>query len=67
MRERTNNKVINLNDQVLWDVPTGCAACNIGRDSLIELAREAEAVVYLGKRRLFNAQKIRRYVDSISN
>ena len=38
----------------------------LGRDSLLKLAAEAQAIVWVGRRRLINADILDRYLDTIT-
>ena len=50
----------------LLTVELAKARYQLGRDSIMELAREAGAFVRIGKRCLINPAAIDRYVDSIT-
>lgn len=50
----------------LVDREQGRERYNIGRDAFVKLAKEANAVVKIGRSTRYNTRKIESYLDSIS-
>lgn len=63
--ERQNEIKSDINVKTAG-VEYGCQRYGIGRNSMRQLAQDADAVVKIGRRWLFNIQKVDRYLDSIS-
>ena len=53
-------------DAILIDIEGLQARLNIGKNSCYKVADEAQAVVRIGRRRLYNLDKIRTYLNGIS-
>jgi hypothetical protein len=57
---------VRLSDMKCHDINQLSTYLNLGTASARQLAEEAGATIHLGKRILFNVQKINDYIDSIS-
>jgi len=63
---RATKKDSNLKERVLVNLKELQALCGCGRCCAEEIAEKAEASVRIGRRHLFNVNKIQAYLDSIA-
>ena len=48
------------------DLPTAQEMFSVGRKAIEEIAKEAGATVKIGRRRLYSVEKMRAYLDSLT-
>lgn len=66
MRKRAAIESVNITDKVLVDTVTLQGITSCGRDGAIKIGMAAGARVKLGRRVLWNVDKIRAYLEQIS-
>lgn len=59
-------KRMNETAPVMLEINGLCDALSLGRRSAEKIGEDAKAVVRVGRRKLYNFQKIQKYVDAIS-
>ena len=65
MRKQTENN-IPVENRISVDITGLQQLLSCGAVSANKIAAEAGAVIYVGKRKLFNVRKIQNYLDKIS-
>ena len=63
---KTNTSVLKLEDRMLIDTPGLQALLSCGRSSAIRIGMDAGARVNVGKRVLWNRQKLENYLTKIT-
>jgi hypothetical protein len=63
MRSTTKTEIA---ERVTVDIDGLQAMLSVGRVSAISIAESAGAVIRVGRRRLYNVAKVKRYLDSVS-
>lgn len=61
----TENKGINSQNQLVTDIRGLMQLCSCGRQSAERIASECNAVIRIGKRKLYKVDKINAYLDSL--
>lgn len=54
------------NERITVDIDTLQKMLSIGRNNAYKIAEDANAVISIGRRKLFNVKKVQAYMDSIS-
>lgn len=65
MRKTKNEFYINPGDKILVNTRELANLLSLGEGNAMKLGENANAVVRLGKRKLYNVKKIQAYVDGI--
>ena len=56
---------INLNEKILVDLKGLMTLCSCGRIAAEKIAEQSQAVIRVGRRKLYNLEKIKAYINSV--
>lgn len=60
-------KAFKTDEKITVDINGLQEMLSIGKNTATQIGRDAGAVVEIGKRRLYNVEKIKRYIDSLTH
>ena len=60
-------KAFKTDEKITVDINGLQEMLSIGKNTAAQIGRDAGAVVEIGKRRLYNVEKIKRYIDSLTH
>ena len=66
MNATTNTNSIPLNEKMTLSTPELMQVLSCGRATAVEIGMSAQSRIVIGRRVLWNADKIREYIDSVS-
>ena len=66
MKATTNTNLIPLNEKMTLSTPELMQVLSCGRATAVEIGTSAQSRIVIGRRVLWNAEKIRNYLSSIS-
>lgn len=61
----TNGLEIPLKERITVDTPGLMALCSCGKSTALEIGKSAGALIKIGKRTLWNVEKVLRYLETL--
>ena len=55
----------NLNERILVDLKGLMALCSCGRIAAERIGEQSQAVIRVGRRKLYNLEKVKAYINSV--